>query len=300
MRARTLLCLTAAALAAALIVPLAATPAVASGTWRPMFAQWRPGTPLPRLPEGWGPWRAQPSSAVLVKLKAGQQVPMTTPARAVANSAGIVNLEADPSSQRPCDVRVVKKLGKHETAVGATWVDQHDITSQFTFQQSSSSSLEIGESASGKAGSFTADGTNSQSVTNNDWIYPKTHKWNRFEWYSEFSYDKEEQSCSSGRSGIHRFFVESISWDGGTAVASPAHYPTATYCVPVLKGSGTGKSTGTAHTFSVGFSIPVVGFTGSAQTGWSQTAYIAYHWGKAGQACGTNSYPPHAAGIVAK
>jgi hypothetical protein len=57
-----------------------------------------------------------------------------------------------------------------------------------------------------------------------------------------------------------------------------------------------------AVTWSAGFTvgIPAAGesFSGTAQTGYSQTASLTYVWGTAGQACGTNAGPQQAAQVV--
>jgi hypothetical protein len=56
-----------------------------------------------------------------------------------------------------------------------------------------------------------------------------------------------------------------------------------------------------AASFSAGFTLgKPIGFTGSAQSGWTHDAQIDYKWHVNGSACGTNNEPPYAAATVAK
>jgi hypothetical protein len=75
---------------------------------RPYYTEWRPGTPLPKLPSGYVVV-AWPPSQVLSKLKPGQTVPVVlvkpgTRAQEIKrykhleNSAGIVNVELEPET----------------------------------------------------------------------------------------------------------------------------------------------------------------------------------------------------------
>jgi hypothetical protein len=72
----------------------------------PHFMEWRPGSPLPKVPSGYL-MVAWPPSQVLSKLKPGQTVPVVTVKpgtkaqeirryKHLENSAGIVNLELEP------------------------------------------------------------------------------------------------------------------------------------------------------------------------------------------------------------
>jgi hypothetical protein len=61
------------ALIAGLIVPAMAASATTSA--RPIFIEWKPGTPLPAVANGWKVM-AEPPSKVLAKLKPGEKIPM--------------------------------------------------------------------------------------------------------------------------------------------------------------------------------------------------------------------------------
>lgn len=62
-------------------------------------------------------------------------------------------------------------------------------------------------------------------------------------------------------------------------------------------GGGLTQSGTTASTFGIGFTV--LGFSGTAQTGYDQNASIAMFFpGSAGQLCGVNGTPPNNPGIL--
>jgi hypothetical protein len=56
-------------------------------------------------------------------------------------------------------------------------------------------------------------------------------------------------------------------------------------------GSTFRKSKTAAFIFSVGYTIPVVNASLSAQTGYDVETDLSYHFGRDGYMCGTNDYP---------
>jgi len=49
---------------------------------------------------------------------------------------------------------------------------------------------------------------------------------------------------------------------------------------------------------SAGWLVPALGFTGSAQTGYSSTASIRFDFSVTGQLCGTKNTPPNSPGVI--
>jgi hypothetical protein len=282
------------ALIAGLVVPVATASATATAP-RLIFIQWKPGTTMPAVANGWKVM-AEPSPSALAKLKPGQAVPMVAPRLAKPNSAGIVNLVETPDG---CvGSQLYKKLGKHATFVGATYATVNRITMHFSYGEGSSSSLEVGLSDSGAEGSFSGDGTISESTTFKQGM-PTTTKASRNWWLTYFSYAEYIEVCSDG----DLYFVQAYQWDSGDGVRHPKHFPRTPKadCVTELSGSSISDDRTRAATFAVGFTLNApIGFSGSAQTGWTRDAQIDYKWHVNGTSCGTNNVPPQAAAIVAK
>jgi hypothetical protein len=285
--------LAAAALAAAVIVPISAEATTSAPT--PIFFQWRPGTPLPAATNGWR-LMAEPTSKVLAAMKPGQKMPLVTPSKATPNSAGIVNLIETPTY---CVSVLDRQLGKWATFVGATYATVNHITGHFSYGEGSSSSLGIGTSGSGDQGSFSESYTISVSTSFTQKM-PKTYTRGKNWWQTFFSYAEYELVCTVVGDS---YYVQATKWDAGDGVEHPKHFPKVTggNCVPELAGSGIEDDKHRAATFGVGFDIgKPIGFKGSADTGWTKDAKITYDWHVNGSACGTDNTPPQAAAIVAR
>jgi hypothetical protein len=239
---------------------------------------------------------AEPSSSVLAKLRPGQEMPMVVPSKAVANSAGIVNLIEAPDY---CVGAFYKNLGKKLTYVGATYATVNRITMHFSYTEGASSSLEVGFSASGKQGTFHGNGSISQSTTFEQDM-PATTNASKNWWRTYFRYGEYILVCS----GIgDQYWTQAYQWDAGDAVTHPRFFPRTPGfdCVGELSGSAIKDDRTKAASFAAGFTLGApIGFTGSAQTGWTHDAQIDYKWHVNGSACGTNNEPPYAAAIVAK
>jgi hypothetical protein len=82
-------------------------------------------------------------------------------------SAHVANLDTDAAPGFPGCAgdgwNYIRNLGKHVGTVGETYVPTSHATQQFTYSQGQSSSIEIGVSHSGAAGSFHASGAQSWS-----------------------------------------------------------------------------------------------------------------------------------------
>jgi hypothetical protein len=277
-----------AALATSVVLPAAVSTA-STATAKPYYVQWKPGTPLPKVPHGWV-LMALPTQAVQAKLKIGQTVPFVTPARAIPDSGGIVNLEAEPDVCAPA--KVVKNYGPRWTEVAQSYATVSKIRLTFTYGNGQSSSLEVGLSTTDTPGSFSADGTKSVSTWDSQ-PFKSTHKRSFNHWVTDFSYEKWRQSCGGG---VNYWWVEGYQWDSGSHIFFAKGAPGTPFCVTDQAGSGFTKKTTTASTIQVGFTTPV--FTGSAQTGYSSAAAVGFIFHRHVRLCGKNNYPPDNPGFI--
>jgi hypothetical protein len=272
------------ALTASIALPALASTARSHSHRTPYYIQWKPGTKLPKVPHGWM-LMALPSQATQAALTVGQSVPWVKPSAAQPNSAGIVNLEAAPDYCDPSSV--LKNLGPRWTVVAQSYATVRGITLSFDYGEGQSSSLEVGLSTTNKAGSFKASKTVSVS-TDGTVHFPHTHGRRFNHWRTEFSYDEYEQPCA----GVTYYWVQATQWDTGTNIKHVKGAPGTPFCASYLPHSGFTKDTTTASTVKVGFSIPApISFSGSAQTGYTTTAAVGFHWRRAGKLCGKTNYP---------
>jgi hypothetical protein len=293
-----------------------ATPAAAA-TSRPYFMPWQPGTPLPKLGDSTVVY-AWPSATVLGRLSTGQKVPIKEVGYTTAtgtfvqlvsrselstetNASGFVNLEVAPDGGTPpgcTSPRLGENYGKKWTTVGQSYSSIVRTTQKASYGADQSSSLEVGESASGSDGSFTGSGTVSVDTSGTQY-YPEEHKGNEY-WQTYFRYGLYNQECN----GIPNYTAQAYEWAAGDKIVHPKHRPKihGYNCVPELAGGGLTKSTTKASTIKIGFTIPVIGFSGTAQTGYSATLKIGIHFGRSGYLCGLDDVPggPHPGALSAQ
>lgn len=295
--------------AAAAALGMLAIPSVATASSTsplPYFVEWQPGTPLPAIPAGYH-IQAWPSQQTLAGLSVGQSVPTTTvdgsgptavqQSALQPNAAGIVTLEITPdvaaaaAPNTACGIAMVADLGSQSTNVLQSYSTISGVTQKFTYGKGQSSSLGVGLSPSGAAGSFSADGTTSVSTDAVQGFVPQYGRsFNHFETYFEIGeyYD----SC------FRVDYVHPFQWNAGTKYVHPSGAPGATHCSPEHPGDTFTKSDTSATTFSGGFNVPAVNFTGSAHTGYSGTASIEFDFSVSGQLCGTLNTPPNSPGVL--
>jgi hypothetical protein len=175
------------------------------------------------------------------------------------------------------------------------------VTGDFTYSTGQSSSLGVGISASGAAGSYQLDGTVSQSKQRGAGfppIYAGTKAWDR----TKFRVAQYKQVCHAGGLLSIDHIVRSNGYAGGESMLHPRTAPVAHACEPYLKGGAFYSSDEEAVTWSGGFTIPAVSFNASAQTGYDSSAEIAYHFNASHRyACGTRGQQPgYARQVVAE
>jgi len=169
----------------------------------------------------------------------------------------------------------------HWAVVGQTGAIVGGINQQFTYERGQSSNLGIGvQQASGK---FSEQGTFSSS-TNHTIPFPKFGGNITKNYKTEFQYGLYAQECAPNFTQVYRYW-------GGAQIQNIGAIE-ATYCAFYFKGTAPIWQTTRAATVRAGIDISEIGFSATAQTGWSVSASVQYWMGKAGHyVCGTHGPP---------
>jgi hypothetical protein len=283
---------------------LASASASASTTQHPMpyFVIWKPGTPLPNVPAGYH-LMAWPPQQVLDHLNVGQTIPLvrmtTSNARSLrTNPAGLVNLELEPTKGGGCtSPQFQKDLGSRPANVMQSY-SYINVTQTFTYGTGQSTGFSVGVSASGDYGTYTAGGHTSVSTTDSQGFDPqKGITENHFETYFEMGrYTEKCDNPATGQSWTNHLLMP-YQWNAGTKYVHPSLIPAAPRCTPESHaGDNYTKHTTAAATFKAGYNI--AGFTGTAQTGYSNTASIKFVFHQRGHLCGRYGTPPNRPGYL--
>jgi hypothetical protein len=304
---------------AAIFVPASASAgtspspsASASGSMseNPVFTIWTPGTPLPTVPAGYT-LMLWPPEQVMKTVQVGGSVPVTamtstqaaqfaaTPASytAMENSAGLVNLELAPTPDS-CLItgNVLKQdLGQTLISVMQSYSTVVEADQYFVYGNGRSSSLGIGYSVSGNAGTFTAGGVTSVSTDNQqDFAIQYNRSFNHFQTEFEIGKYYQYNFCPQ----LDKWLVMPFAWNCGTGYNHPSGAPSATHCVPEHANDHFTKNTTKATTFSIGYTAPILAFSGSAQIGYTGTASIRFGFGATEQLCGVLAPPTQTPGVM--
>ena len=220
---------------------------------------------------------------------------MAGPQAATIHLMGSQNA-ATPQQGAPCGWTQIKTFKPSWTKLESTFSTMSHTTENFTYTQGSSSNLGVGVSSTGKKGSFTGEGSAAFSSTATQHFAPRGGK-TGVDYETEFIRAESGFHCATAGPATKKkkkkyisYRVQTVSYAGGTKGVK-AKAPKATWCVHYEKNSGYEKSTTSAFEFSTGYTIPVLGLSLSAQTGYDTDAKTNYHFGQAGYLCGTAAYP---------
>jgi hypothetical protein len=199
---------------------------------------------------------------------------------------------APAASPMACGVTYLGQLKPSWAQVGQEYITAaagNGVSSAFQYFSGQSSSLGIGISATGNAGTFSGDGTDSESSTSGEKFAKVTgasHIWN----LTKFRVAKYQEVCTEpGEEQVYHI-VRSNGYAAGSKDSHPSAIPSAQECVFQQKGSVLSSENAKAVTWSVGFTTPV--FNASAQTGYDHSAEIFYFFKAKGYACGTDHQAP--------
>ena len=227
----------------------------------------------------------------------------------VITSIHLTGVAASESPDYCTPWRFLKEEPPSWATVGQAYIASNatHVTQSFTYTTGQSSTLGVGLSYSGKAGSFSASGTVSTSSTYNMYFpsfSASTLYRTLFDVGLYYDVCGQPGRIVAGGSDVYhgsRYQVRSNGWYGaGESFEHPKALPKATYCGLQPPGSAVSTSSERAVTWSAGFGIGVVNFGGVAQTGYDSSAQVTINFGAYRYLCGTNAPPSKAALLVVK
>jgi hypothetical protein len=169
-------------------------------------------------------------------------------------------------------------------------------TVDFTYSVGAQSTLGVGVSVSGSAGSFSQSGKVSVASTGSVNFAEVPQNQRRIQ-ETQWRYGKWDVSCPMAP----RFEARPHSWIGGSTYYNAAVTPAAPYCTPYLVGDRPSIDQHRAVEWSNGVKIAAfIGVDLSSTTGFTTNAAQKWTFKANGKLCGTNGYPFDARTIVAK
>jgi hypothetical protein len=158
--------------------------------------------------------------------------------------------------------------------IDATYMRRSGVQGWVNYEQTQDTNFSVGLSGSTKAGSFTSQGTFSFSATTGFDFTPNPGP-SAESYQMQFVPSLFKTTYSPGTNCYVSYSVQPTEETGGNHVKYKIRIPRATHCVPEPSGAWH-KSTTTASTISVGLTVAEIGFTASAQTGFSKTDTLSY------------------------
>jgi hypothetical protein len=195
-----------------------------------------------------------------------------------------------------CTTHYDRSLGHPWGIVGGVNSTTNGGTDDFVYTQSASSSIGIGTSASGAAGTFSASGSNSVATTATTDFGGQWFSWGSHQFKSEFTENEYYNFCYNPNTGVssYTYYNRTDGWYGGAAIASvgPLNIPLSN-CVPYQGNTTFTKTTTSAWNFGSGVGIPYINFNASAQTGYTSEAAVSFHFntGDNRHLCGAGGSP---------
>jgi hypothetical protein len=216
------------------------------------------------------------------------RVPSMVPQQA---TLGLVHGPALKPGIPPCGVIYkIKSFGKRSAVVGGTYSRVTGVKMHFKYSRTQSSQLGVGVSATGKKGSWSADGTHSTSNTGSEDFGTQKNKVSTL-YKTEFKYGLFGVVCRG-------YLTKATEWAGG-ATRARTSVPKATSCVRQAAGTKFTKDTTSAWTFSSGVSMgTVIGINLSAQTGYDHDASVEYDFAHTHSLCGKKDNPGGSPGLL--
>jgi hypothetical protein len=166
------------------------------------------------------------------------------------------------------------------------------------YTSGSSSEFGWGVSATGKYGSWKAEGTNSKSATATQGFGTKTGKF-KTQIQTQFTFGKHRITTSCLMRTRYVYRVE--SYNGGNYSYETAKMPATNkaYCVRETKGDSFEKSSTAATTWTNGVSASaVIGMDLSAKTGFNKNTKVTYKFSGTAALCGASSKPGNNPGYL--
>ncbi|MFJ9313874.1 hypothetical protein ACIRN4_06740 [Pimelobacter simplex] len=212
----------------------------------------------------------------------------------------VVPVEEEGIVPKNCSTTVARDLGQRITEVNAAGVGWSGATTDFEYVDGATSTLGVGVSVTGAAGSWSAGGSATwqkevDSTSAVGFPVKSTGYWHRRTYFRYKSYKIE---CWYSAYGVVnrtvRFEARPSNFVGGASTVGTGTPPTPprANCAPQEVGSKFTRSSSTAITWSNGVSLKnVLGIDLSSRTGYTTRAKIKFDYKQAGWICGTHGDP---------
>lgn len=194
--------------------------------------------------------------------------------------------------QKACWSVYAADLGNRVALVGQHASTTPYVTSNFRYTSGSSSTVGVGFSMSGSAGTWSQSGTHTVSSSGTVGFAPKTGAgyWGR---RTYFALGKYQVMCGDGMGSAFTYYEARVrTWAGGATTANWGTAPSATHCVPQEATSFFDRERSAAITWTNGFDTSgPIGVDLSIQTGYSSSATATFNFSRTSRLCGTNDVP---------
>ncbi|MFB6721192.1 hypothetical protein ACFCV3_13565 [Kribbella sp. NPDC056345] len=252
-------------------------------------------------PEG----EATPAPATEVQLKSDGTVQEVNPEPQLPMDESAEVIETNPAPLQKdgdtvCDVSYVQGLGPIWVLVGQTFNVATWMKARFTYIQGSSSSLGVGISTSGKAGTFSTHGSSSRSSTTTLGYGEHGGTTKRY-FDTQFAFGKYFHKCYDSGSGYQWSFytIRNNGFIGSTRIRKLNFAPNATHCSPLAANTFIEKDETRAVTWSNGVELTGMGMGFSSTTGYNNSSKLYYEATKYNrQMCGLYAVPGQKPGLL--
>lgn len=245
-------------------------------------------------PEG----EATPAPATEVQLKSDGTMHEVNPEPQAPVDKSATVIETTPAPLRKggdtvCDVSYAQGLGPIWVLVGQTYNVATYMKARFTYTQGSSSSLGVGISTSGKAGTFSTHGTSSRSSTTTLGYGEHGGTTKRY-FDTQFAFGKYLHKCYDSGSGAQWSFytIRNNGFIGSTRIRKLNSAPDANHCATLNAGTYSEVDETRAIIWTDGVELAGMGMGFSSTTGYNNSTKLYYEATKYHRRlCGTHDVP---------
>jgi hypothetical protein len=289
-----------------------------------VLAHLQPGETVPTTPVA-NTAALQSAAPTLTTANGGEPVnleliPATPASTATASPAPTASgsAQAAPASAESPDASCgsccagtifLEDLGYSWGNVGESFSEIPGATQAFQYSQTHTqgTTFGVGISATGDAGSFDLSGTISFTTDHTATVgWPRETGVSYNAWATTYDIGLYHTIATSGNCSSGYYWAGPYAWSTGEEVTHPTSPPAlnANNCRPYQNGGTFQGNASTASTIAHGYdvkggTVANLGFTESAQTGYSVNAQVGFSFSQNGYLCGNNAPPPDAGLYVA-
>lgn len=198
-----------------------------------------------------------------------------------------------------CGTYFYRSLGHPWATLGGTYATTDGGTQDFVFETTTTSTVGVGASPTGAAGSFSANGTQTLTSSATSSFPAQDDSAGSHHWYSEFTENEYQTRCIQSLTGqtTYSYFTSSDGWYGGQEVKAVGTL-NAPYCAPYPGGSTFTLDSSKASTYGAGITLPYINFNASTQTGYTTSTEAIFHQNVPLNLCGQYGGPAAAPGQI--